>query len=1646
MKSKVKQMLSVILTVCMLTTVLPLNAYASDADFGDSAETDVTVDTDEETDLDISEEAETVDESIDIEENQSDSYLDTEDENIENIENIENTETEETFSAEDENDEFSDDAVGAETFNYVTSDKKVSLPEEYMKIFHLDAGRKYFSVNQIEEIIDMLASNGYNYMELAVGNDALRFILDDMSVTVGDKNYSSADVKAGIQAGNKNYYNAGTVNELSQGDMDTIFAYAAEKGISIIPLLNSPGHMDAIIDCMEFVGMSSVAYNNSARTIDVSNASAVNFTTALIQKYAGYFSAKGCKVFNLGADEYANDVSNGFASLIGSGKYGYFVKYVNSIASIVKDAGMVPMAFNDGIYYAGNTSGGTFDSDIAVSYWTSGWGSGSAAYSPASASFLAARGHKIINTRDNWYYVLGRQAGNSSGYTIATAMNGVTNIKYNEVAGAGNLTPVGSMICVWCDAPSASYNDSEKGNLSNLITTFVSKNPEVFSTPTATPTPGETEKPTITPPAPDNGEVKTKTITLRVGETYTDTINGVNYTGKEFMPNPSSVAKVEVTDGSDGKAAETTYSEATVSYSDLLSSNASSWKKCGNYYYTQDGENYYPLYAKRSKSGNKYEYTWGYELDGSYKPIGTENTRWPSYAAPSIKVYTQNSTEAEEAFTKLTFTGLALGTAYVQIGDIDYTIQVVDTPDNALTATSINLEYWITNYEVYETTSKTGHTKAITTNTAGAASEEGIAISSIAPEMAYSFFDGTKTVYYWQAMRLDKDNQQTNDSGDDETADGTTLTHVRYYNGAWQYKTLNNTWNYFESTDQLVAYYLQKTEVTKEVDTYSKDWGYSTDDTTPNTSSSKGQVALTVAVVYPNGTVSPTETEMYAKSTTIFNYWDGRDIGIVAPQNNSDYNISKITVTDGKRDSNLSANVWYTSDSITWDKTTDDYGNEWYNETEVWNKASGTTPMVNGKDSIIWSEKNKAKLVLIYLEPVEKKTNLNVKYVDDSEGGKDIAHYQISMTHKEGEAEPTFLNGTLVQKSGVHVGEFTLDDGAYVINSKNEKDTFNKNLATVAKSQPITDVKYLSGSYKYVRAEISEDGKTLILHYTIDGSKVQIGYVLDFGEKVNVPLADLVENPDNVTRIEAISDNITVEGTTVTYVPKKVLEGIEIATVRIVFSSESSEIKQIAFMPATTVYYEETFVNGGDGAAHLGTQEAEQPGSAVNNYGYDASYADGNNTSINLQGKPQSFEFKGTGVGIYANTAASTGTMMIMVKEGNSYKKIVAVDTKMANGTSNTLGNQEVSGTNVPVATLDMKKNATYSVELSCVKSGSAGMKPVYFDGFRVYNTLENDGGVYAKDNEANPSYYELRDQVLNSVTIDPRESQYASQIAKNTLSQVYASDGVDKTNAIVISKDNYTNLNGQDLLDNGPKNELYLQPNQSAVFSLSKDAQIGLKGVNGAASYSVTNASIQGHDTDIVSTTDMFYRITQGSGIIITNTSKTNILSITRIKVCGNISAQSLFTPLTEESLTAALVGLGYEKEPEAVETPSVTNTVTPTVAPTAKPAQSVKPATKPGKVTVKTPVLRKAKRLSKKKAVISWKKVNGANGYVVYRKTNKGKWKVVKKITKGNITSFTDKKLSKGKKYTYTVRAYRTVGGKNIYSGYNKKGLTIK
>ena len=88
----------------------------------------------------------------------------------------------------------------------------------------------------------------------------------------------------------------------------------------------------------------------------------------------------------------------------------------------------------------------------------------------------------------------------------------------------------------------------------------------------------------------------------------------------------------------------------------------------------------------------------------------------------------------------------------------------------------------------------------------------------------------------------------------------------------------------------------------------------------------------------------------------------------------------------------------------------------------------------------------------------------------------------------------------------------------------------------------------------------------------------------------------------------------------------------------------------------------------------------------------------------------------------------------------------------------------------------------------------------------------------------------------------------------------------------------------------------------------------------------------------------------------------------------------------------------------------------------------------------TLSTPTSFKVKA-GRKSATVSWKKVSGANGYVVYRSTkSKSGFKAVKTITKGSTVKYTNKSLKKGKTYYYKVRAYRTVNKKKVYSSYTK------
>ena len=333
---------------------------------------------------------------------------------------------------------------------------------DYLKIAMLDSGRKYFSADWVKAFLYEAKADGYTHVMLAVGNDGMRFLLDDMSLTVGGKTYSSNAVTSAIRAGN-NAYTTASSGEWTESEMDEFFATAKKAGIEIIPLLNSPGHMDSVLYAASSLTGTNCSYNGSSRTIDVTNDTAVRFSQAFLQKYVDYFAGKGCRYFNFGADEYANDRytsgSMGFGSLQNSGKYGYFIKYVNELAAMVKQAGMTPIAFNDGIEFANKMSASvgsttyTFDRDIVVCYWSGGW----SGYTPRTAANLASDGFRIINTTGDFYYVLGKNDSFDNGYTYAA------NWSNYKVCGTSlsASSVIGGMFCMWSDYPGAETQTQE---------------------------------------------------------------------------------------------------------------------------------------------------------------------------------------------------------------------------------------------------------------------------------------------------------------------------------------------------------------------------------------------------------------------------------------------------------------------------------------------------------------------------------------------------------------------------------------------------------------------------------------------------------------------------------------------------------------------------------------------------------------------------------------------------------------------------------------------------------------------------------------------------------------------------------------------------------------------------------------------------------------------------------------------------------------------------------------------------------------------------------------------------------------------------------------------------------------------------------
>ena len=91
----------------------------------------------------------------------------------------------------------------------------------------------------------------------------------------------------------------------------------------------------------------------------------------------------------------------------------------------------------------------------------------------------------------------------------------------------------------------------------------------------------------------------------------------------------------------------------------------------------------------------------------------------------------------------------------------------------------------------------------------------------------------------------------------------------------------------------------------------------------------------------------------------------------------------------------------------------------------------------------------------------------------------------------------------------------------------------------------------------------------------------------------------------------------------------------------------------------------------------------------------------------------------------------------------------------------------------------------------------------------------------------------------------------------------------------------------------------------------------------------------------------------------------------------------------------------------------------------------------------TPETPAV-KVTSPSKGKITLSWNEVSGATVYKVYYKVGNGSWKLYKTVAKPTTYNFAN--LKSGTKYTFAVRAYRTVSGINFTSGYKAVSVTVK
>lgn len=859
------------------------------------------------------------------------------------------------------------------------------------------------------------------------------------------------------------------------------------------------------------------------------------------------------------------------------------------------------------------------------------------------------------------------------------------------------------------------------------------------------------------------------------------------------------------------------------------------------------------------------------------------------------------------------------GTTKVTIGDTQYIIKV--TAEDLSNVTPLTIEYWITNKKVTADGATSKQIKA----DSSVYSETGAKFSDLVP--AEGKQDNNIDVF-WKGTRLTSANKQTDQPGVDQTRAGNDFTYIRYWNLKWSFSVDGKSWTDFNDDDQVVAYYLQKTDVTSEITTNVVDWGQPYSEWKAGggnngwfwggyVENGSKYVFLDFAVVYEDNTQNPSS---FPTDKTLFYHFDGcsetnpRVLGAISFTENSDYEIWKVTVTDGTSTGYSS----YSTFAPTYDNTT---------ETTVWDESMGGIPQI---DQLKYTANRSGKLVRVYVRAKVTEDSLTVKYFDENNTSLPFYSYNIAVasgtTFNEGFA---YSNGALINNT--------------VTNIKGVTQTVNWQLEKMSE----IGAQYRFGNYTFTSATKETGNKVVNLYYRFNSEKT---FVVDFGLPLHITKTDISPklsqaNIEGVTVGNSLYATVSAnDDFSIDYILNKTIDGSDRITVTYTGTKVSGESDSATYnltiIPATSVYYEDSFAKftNGTGKASAAKWTTDKDGtdpkatttqalSALGSkdvYGHDAAYADSTKLSMGSARKvtvsagmvkgwtensawpTATFTFKGTGFDIISLTDNTSGNIFVTVtnKATGQIKKRTTVNNyygyKLEDGKWVTSPNDPNCLYQIPVIKVAGLDYAEYEVKIQVayadfLDEAKAGKYSFWLDAIRVYDPMGKDNSTYAQDDEGYPQYIKLRDALVGNTA----------------QSKAVFIDGGAEANV-----DTYKNL--------GPNNEVYLANGQAITFTVPKNAnaniasiQIGAKAPNGSAAKMVVN---NGEAKEIQSATEMYYEIgTEGRNFTIANNGN-GILSLTNLKITFTTSGQTvtLSAPTAEEQNAAVMSVRALFAEPE--------------------------------------------------------------------------------------------------------------------------------